>query len=196
MSERKAQAVTYFAVEDVPGKYFGCAFYGTLSVNACARNFIAAPDLIRTGRLQKCIDCSVGRLHAGPTLSEPAAPRLVSGAYRTGCVRCRRDGRTQGTRLIGRLRLVRGHSLCVSCFNREREIVHGMNAKGARPKKWSGLFRTQAAFVAGPKTIRTLHPTLVFDRVELALTLMRRAKDREVVWARPMIEMFDAQDSP
>jgi hypothetical protein len=46
-------------------------------------------------------------------------------------------------RLIGRIRLLREHTICVSCYNREREIRIGANAKGGRPKAWAGkLFET------------------------------------------------------
>jgi hypothetical protein len=44
-----------------------------------------------------------------------------------------------GERMVGRFRLVRGNTLCVSCFNREREVLHGKNSKGGRPVKWNGL---------------------------------------------------------
>jgi len=54
------------------------------------------------------------------------------------CVRCERTS-TTATRVIGRLRLVLHHTICISCFNRQREILAGSNSKGARPVKWAGL---------------------------------------------------------
>jgi hypothetical protein len=106
--------------------------------------------------------------------------------YRPVCVRCRRDGTTQGTRLIGKLRLVRAHSVCVSCFNREKEVLAGRNSKGAKPKKWSGLFYSRAAYVEDgvAKVIDMTDP--VIDRIEVALTMMRRGH-KSVAWARPAI---------
>ena len=44
---------------------------------------------------------------------------------------CSRCGR-------GDLRLIRG-ALCVSCYNREREVVKGINARGVPPTKLSRL---------------------------------------------------------
>jgi hypothetical protein len=54
------------------------------------------------------------------------------------CVRCGRDSRN-ATRHVGKLRLVRDRTICVSCYNREREILAGANAKGGRPTKWMHL---------------------------------------------------------
>jgi hypothetical protein len=113
--------------------------------------------------------------------------------YRTACVRCRRDGCQAGSRLVGRFRLVRGRTLCVSCYNREREVLHGANAKGAPPKKWSGLFCTRAAYLLpGRRSIIVTHPHPVVDRVELALTLMREGHDRGIAWASPAIVVTPA----
>src|SRR5258708_28475715 len=99
----------------------------TLSAATCARNFTGAACMA-------CVDCPTGRQHADAlSLGKQAedAP--------TSCVRCGRSGRCRGERLVGRFRLVRGNTLCVSCYNREREFVRGRNAKGAPPVKWSGL---------------------------------------------------------
>jgi hypothetical protein len=38
----------------------------------------------------------------------------------------------------GNMRLIRGN-LCVSCYNREREIVKGQNARGMTPTKLARL---------------------------------------------------------
>jgi hypothetical protein len=182
----EAAGVIYFRQDGVPGRYFTCASYGTMSVSACARNFTDAPANVRSGRLQRCIDCSVGRKHAGAPAAEKSNSRArTSIQYRVACVRCLRDGRSEGTRLLGRLRLVRDHTICVSCYNREREVIHGANAKGARPKKWASLFRTRAAYLTGTRTVVVDHPSPVSSRVELALTLMRQGHFRGVVWARP-----------
>ncbi|MGF6771957.1 phage anti-repressor protein [Paraburkholderia sp. GAS199] len=41
--------------------------------------------------------------------------------------------------LIGRFRLVQNHSVCVSCFNRGKEVEHGLNSKGDKPVKWATM---------------------------------------------------------
>ncbi|RKP44715.1 hypothetical protein D7S86_27190 [Pararobbsia silviterrae] len=179
--------VTYFEQEGAPGKYFACAHYGTMSVNACARNFTDAPHSVKQGRLQRCIGCSVGATHAGVDAPPAASPPSSSIVYRPACVRCRRDGRTQGSRLVGRMRLVRGGTICVSCFNREKEVVSGANAKGAKPRKWSGLFFSSVTYVTWSRAVVQVHPDPVVDRIELALTMLRRGHERGVAWSRPPV---------
>jgi hypothetical protein len=189
MEKDAAVAVLYFRPDGVPGRYFECAHYGVMSVGACARNFSAAPESAKTGRLQRCVGCAIGRKHAGTVLDEPVSARVATSVvYRIACVRCRRDGKHSGTRLIGRLRLVRGHTICVSCFNREAEVRRGANSKGARPKKWAGLFSTRAAYVASAKAVVLTHPSPVVDRIELALTLIRCGHDSGIVWARSVVQ--------
>jgi hypothetical protein len=56
----------------------------------------------------------------------------------SGCIRCERTSVTN-KRLVGRMRLVRRSTICVSCYNREREVLRGANAKGASPVKWAAL---------------------------------------------------------
>ncbi len=181
------QPIEYVVRQDAPGKYFRCPSYGTMSVSACARNFEEAPNLLREGRLQRCVGCAIGCSHAGNSAAaEPIA--AASMVYRVACVRCRRDGRTEGTRLIGRLRLVRQRTICVSCYNREREVLVGANAKGAIPRKWRGLFNTRCAFVRDRRAIVIDHPDPVIDRIELALTMFRRGHQRGVAWARPSVQ--------
>lgn len=188
MPKREVIKIEYQTLEGVPGKYFNCPQgYGMLSANACARNFIDAPEQVRAGRLQKCNGCEHGRIHAGaPKKVEEPVQKVQSIQFSPVCVRCRRDGMTQGSRLIGRLRLVRAHTICVSCFNREKEVIAGRNSKGAKPKKWGGLFFTRAAYVADNKAIVIDLPDPVIDRIEVALTMMRRGH-KSVVWARPAI---------
>lgn len=176
--------VVYFVVEGFKGKFFKCDHYGTMAPGGCARNYIEAPDQIKRGRLENCLGCDVGQHHAGKSAVKPlATAKPTAFAYRKVCVRCRNSG--EG-RLIGRMRLVREGTVCVSCYNREREVVHGRNAKGARPKKWRDLFFVQIGSVTnGSLTIENFdHP--VRDRLEAILTLLRR-KDgpRVLAWTAP-----------
>jgi len=171
-----ASAGQYFVQDRAPGQYFSCSSYGVMNVEACARNFRVAPQLATSGRLHRCVGCELGATHAG------CAPVRA----RTVCVRCRRDARSAGT-MMGRIRLVRGHTVCVSCYNREREVRRGTNAKGVRPKKWSGLFHARAACVSAQGCQVIAHPDLVVDRVELALTLIRRGHDQGMAWTGPVV---------
>lgn len=113
--------------ELVPGAplVFDCErLRARLTPSACAANFIK-------GRCLTCLDCAVGRDHAGP-----AGARLNDAGARK-CLRCSRKAH----------RLVR--DLCISCYNRESEVLRGTNAKGAFPSFVAkGLF-SLTALVAG-----------------------------------------------
>ncbi|RKR44576.1 hypothetical protein [Paraburkholderia sp. BL17N1] len=142
-----------------------------LSPSACAKSYM-------TPRSEACVSCAIGARHAREV--EPAAAAQKRSATRpsinaspdesdiqdrlnrraalraTGgqsaalaCIRCLKSAATNG-RLIGRMRLVRAQTICVSCYNREKEVLRGANAKGARPKMWAGrLRRTQIVCVEG-----------------------------------------------
>ena len=87
---------------------------------------------------------------------------------------------------MGRMRLVRGGTICVSCYNREREVLHGANAKGASPKKWAGLYRPSLAYVSNNSTVMQQIETPVVDWAEALLTLVRQGKrDLLFCWAPP-----------
>lgn len=171
--------VSYFQVEGFEGQFFTCQRYGTMSPGACAKNYAAAPDAVRaSGRLDGCVGCPVGQQHTDPAAPIQVLPNASALTFRQVCVRCRRGSEA----LIGRMRLVRGHSICVSCYNRESEVRKGRNAKGARPKKWRGLLDgVQIGCVEnGQLTIERFdHP--VKDRLEAVLTLMRRKSGPKVV---------------
>lgn len=177
----------YFAVEGFSGRYFTCTRYGTMSDTACARNYEAAPQAVQAGRLEGCIGCPLGGQHAGKpeatvsTLHEASRPRV--------CVRCRRNGREADSRLVGRMRLVRGHTICISCYNREREFVHGANAKGGPPRKWAGLHFPRAARICNARTVIERCASPVADRVEAALTLLRKPHTIGVVFAALPLEL-------
>ena len=144
----------YFTRDDAPGRYFCCKRYGIMRDSSCAQNYREAPRLSRvSGRLAGCVGCPTGALHCGGKPEDAA---------RFGCTRCRE---TKG------LRMVRGGLLCVSCFNREREVVAGANAKGRPPTL--RLFPVNVLHVNGAVAAVTRHP-LAIDRVEAALAVMHR----------------------
>jgi hypothetical protein len=186
-----AQAVVpvYRTLDGVPGKYFDCAHYGLLSAQACGCNYQSAPASAKLGRLTRCLDCPTGAKHAGKSCrrrSSAPAHRSAQVAAAGACVRCRRDGRSAGSRMVGHFRLVRGATLCVSCFNRELEILRGRNAKGAPPKKWRNLFVPRAAYIDRRREVVVCRQKPVIDRIELALTLVREGHREGIAWARPL----------
>lgn len=133
--------VDYFKRDDVPGKvYFACdRLRATLSTDACAGMWRKANH---EGSEQqfKCRVCPLGAVHAGET-----AASLSPLKGTTICGRCHRMA----------VRLIRAH-ICVSCYNREREIVIGKNAKGAVPTKLRPLSRRRVYYLEGaePKTLK------------------------------------------
>jgi hypothetical protein len=113
-----------------------------LPMACCARNFQKATAMA-------CVRCPVGQYHAG-LLSIDAMQDSKRGASRWDsrpsgvCVRCGRQV----------WRLVRGHTICVSCYNREREVLHGANAKGSRPVKAASLREARMVIVEKDGTPR------------------------------------------
>lgn len=183
--------VNYFKVEGVEGDYFACTRYGTMSAGSCARNFKDAPAAFqKSGRLEACVGCRIGSAHAsGDRVASSDVVQLIpaktadSLAYRAFCVRCRRGGKDDDNRLVGRMRLVRNHTLCMSCYNRGQEVVHDRNAKGAKPKKWRGLFQARIAHGSGGSSlVEQLAP--VYDYLEAGLTVLRREDAPQFIgWA-------------
>ena len=112
----------YFVRPEVPGqKYFRCTpLRATLSVSSCASRWRGANlDVKRIDPMNRCGGCRLGAEHAGERVIEVAAVQ----AHRV-CSRCLRPSS----------RLIHGVK-CVSCFNRELEVVKGRNAKGLPPVK-------------------------------------------------------------
>lgn len=128
---------------------FDCgALRATLSPASCGDNFVQ-------GRCLACLNCSVGKGHAG------GVKPIVSGrgrhtaflddvrislreAISKRCVRC--DESTG--RLIAK-------SLCINCYNRQREVVVGRNAKGKFPVVASQSLRHVTLLVEGPATLES-----------------------------------------
>ncbi|WP_440532559.1 hypothetical protein [Variovorax sp. YR566] len=100
--------------------YFRCTrLAAELSTASCAAQWKAASTKIGTA----CHSCPVGQCHALPqggavnTSARRDKPRI--------CLRCGRDD----------LRIVQERGICVSCANRQYEVIRGRNAKGKVPTK-------------------------------------------------------------
>ena len=174
-------AVVYELVASAPGRYFRCDRYGLMSAAACGRSHSAAPSQVGLGRLSGCIGCPTGAAHAG------VVPVPVQHAEANVCVRCRRDPEDstqyRSTRQ-GRVRMVRNGLLCVSCFNREREVVRGRNARNTRPRAPPLHGMHVGRIVDGQFSI--VHLPAVKDAIEAALTVMKESGGRAMVaWASP-----------
>jgi hypothetical protein len=103
--------------------FFTCArLHASLTVTSCASRWREAANP-HADRYSACRACPVGAAHSGianASLS-PLRGTLM-------CSRCQR----------GQMRLIRG-DLCVSCYNREREVIMGRNARGMIPTKLAKL---------------------------------------------------------
>lgn len=98
-------------------KLFRCEpLHASLAPATCAQNYVDR-------RIIQCVTCQIGRRHA-ERLSPVRTPDLQIWEPARACVRC----------CVGSYRLLRGR-LCVSCYNREREVRVGTNGKGAAPVK-------------------------------------------------------------
>lgn len=87
----------------------------------------------------------------------------------------------KGTTICGRChriapRLIRGH-ICVSCYNREREILLGKNAKGGKPVKLRPLSRRRVYYLEAGEP-KTLHMELSAATDELIVATLRDAHNR------------------
>jgi hypothetical protein len=108
---------------------FDCtALHASLSPSSCADNYI-------NRKCFACTGCSIGATHSGKAIQ--TSPDV---AHRSGeCIRCRRqDVRRQ---IAG--------ALCVPCYNREREVLKGRNAKGAYPTVLSKTLHRCTATLSG-----------------------------------------------
>jgi hypothetical protein len=79
-----------------------------------------------------CNGCHIGAQHAGQKPKPPKPMRLP-------CIRC---GSTE-------MRLI-SNTLCVSCFNRTREVVKGRNAKGRFPRNSGSKLHEAVAVIHQP----------------------------------------------
>lgn len=88
-------------------------------MSSCAARWKLANHEKLPDPMNRCTGCEVGAEHAGERLIVVSPIQ----AHRV-CCRCLRSAS----------RLIRG-VICVSCFNRELEVIKGRNAKGLPPVK-------------------------------------------------------------
>lgn len=153
----------YFEMPELPGRlYFACApLRCTLSVDACVANWRASADSGLVGGNVQCKRCSVGARHAGGADANTSPFRGT-----LTCARCHR----------GAMRLIRG-MICISCYNREREALKGLNRKGTRPEKLTAemLGRRSISYQAGG-AVRTKVIERAIDTLEVMVAVLRDEK--------------------
>jgi hypothetical protein len=105
-----------------------------------------------------CRNCSIGAGNAGRVVA-PAAVALDE--IRMICPRCERVAS----------RLIKG-KLCVSCYNRQREVIVGRNAKGNRPQLSDKLHTLHFVVIQGGRS-RIVHRPNVTGQSEAILSLAK-----------------------
>ena len=120
----------------------------TLSKQGCARLWRStqekrpAPHEARFN----CLTCPIGAGNAGVSIAVTAA---ATEALRTFCPRCLR----RAFRMIA-------NRLCVSCYNREREVQIGKNRKGGRPRLTDILHSARLVAIDAGSPRIVLHSTV------------------------------------
>lgn len=146
----------------------------TLSRAGCARLWQSAqtrrPNTWE-GRWH-CQGCSIGAAHAGRGTSLAGSTEAIA-AIRRVCPRCRRPA----------ARLING-CLCVSCFNRSREVARGRDAKGNRPQL-SDILHTGTLTVIDHEGGRKVERAQVMGLVELMILAAQRASGPVVFTRAP-----------
>jgi hypothetical protein len=173
----------YFKIDRCAKSFFRCAaLRSTLSTEACAENFRRAPALSENAVTCQhlCKRCPIGAEHAGMKLGHESKFRGVA-----TCPRCRKFA----GRMIGGTR-------CISCYNREREIRVGKNAKGSKPTGELPPRRLGLIIGFGDQDARyvELRGEYSRDTLELALSALRVAPGRigfHRALGRPAVAMAD-----
>ena len=128
--------VEYHAKEGIDGRFFSCpAGMGVMSTAFCADSHVKSNTkaFISEHRRKDCRFCQIGAMHCGK-VDAIVGTRLYGSLV---CSRCTRDS----NRLVFR-------SVCMSCYNRERENLEGKNAKG-NPLKLIRHYRSQSLLILG-----------------------------------------------
>jgi len=156
--------VEYFSIEMAPGRvFFRCERQrATLSTVACQDSWRRADEL-SDGSHHSCRLCPIGAVHAGEVAASMSPLK--------GTMTCARCHRAAG-RLIGSM-------ICVSCYNRAREVALGRNAKGTAPVKLHHLEPRSIRYKHGDDLCR-LRVRYSVDTDELIVAVLRDSKQAVV----------------
>jgi hypothetical protein len=152
----------------------------TLSRPGCARLWLAAQAQAPKPFESKwhCRACPIGAANAGQAAPQDTADEAAAViALEDLCPRCYR----KGNRLIG-------DHLCVSCYNRAREVVRGKNRKGNRPKVVEAKFIAVDVVVSEPGSSASVAPrrfSNVMSSEEAMLFAAKQAKGKPLTFSRP-----------
>lgn len=141
----------------MPGRpMFRCdRMSATMQVTSCASMWERS-NLGPIPKTDRCRGCELGAVHAGQSVPDASAIRGLA-----ICPRCAATDK----------RLIKG-LLCVSCYNREREVLIGRNAKGKRPERHPPVAPRAVAFVCQGEA-RVLKRECTVSSEELVVELLR-----------------------
>ena len=126
--------LAYQQIAGVPGEYFRCAkLSAEFSTDSCAKRWQAQQGRDHIG--MPCYRCPIGASHAGKAVDHAQFQKFE-------CVRCHQHSH----------KLVRG-LLCVSCYNRQQEVLKGQDRRGRPPKPYERLGQVDPA----PKKLVAIH---------------------------------------
>lgn len=149
--------VEYFTIPELPDKpMFRCERRNaTLQVASCASMWKAANSKNNAECNMSCRTCPIGATHAGEGDAHMSHLRGVE-----ICSRCHRVG----------MRLVSG-DICVSCWNRAREVIIGKNARGRKPVNHPAIVPHEITVMTGKKlvTIKRSHAVCTEELIVSAL---------------------------
>jgi hypothetical protein len=126
---------------------------------AVARNRTSAVQAHRA-HLDTCRSCPIGAAHAGAV--HVVYSRIFGAAI---CPRCRRGA----TRMIG-------GKVCVSCYNRGRELSAGKNARGNAPRELQARAPRPLEIRIAIDGLATGQSVVAVDRAEVMIQALRTTK--------------------
>lgn len=130
---RPAPGVQYRTMDGIPGQYFDCtALKCSMATTSCARSWRDAQNRTES----RCHGCATGACHAGATPPPPVEEKW----------RCARCGPLSATSRVLH------DAICISCYNRSREALVGVNGKGTFPRFVSSELHPAWAIVRKPAT--------------------------------------------
>jgi hypothetical protein len=124
--------------------------------------------------LRHCHTCPIGALRAGETAAVARNAAIVA-AVSHYCPRCDRVA----------ARLINGRT-CVSCYNRTREAVMGLNAKGTRPRI-ADVIHAEALALGAERLVTV---DRVATRVEAAVVAARQVGPGAIIGVPPLFLPF------
>lgn len=126
--------LSYSTLPGIPGEYFRCdKLAAEFTASSCARRWKGQQGKEHIG--MTCYRCPIGASHANQVVTH-------SQYLKQECVRCH----------CLASRLVRG-LICVSCFNRQQEVLKGQDRRGKPPKAYERMGEVEPK----PKKLVRIH---------------------------------------